>query len=422
MGDDRTNIATACFGPQGTPTIAIVGGGMGGISAGVLFRKAGIETFTIYEKSERVGGTWWDNQYPGAEVDVDSYIYSFPFKRYDWTRTHARQAEIHRYLEETVDDFGLAPHLRLGTGVQRAVWDDDRHVYRLTLTTGEERECHVLVSAVGFLNVPYYPDWPGLDDFHGPCFHTSHWEHQHDLTGKTVAIVGTGSTASQLVPALRPTVGKILLFQREPGWVLPKGDRDFTAEERRRLHNPVVHRYRRAKWYWSTEKRLWNGGAYRPGTPTHTAAEHAACGYIAKMFADRPDLAAAVTPNYPFWGKRTIFSSDFYPALKQPNVELVPRAVASITARGVVDVDGVERAADRVPTHELPRPPRGRRSHRRLDPEVLGRRAARLPRSHGPDVPELLHVVRAGHQRGRDRAEPAEPGGARATRGEADDA
>ena len=109
--------ATDLFGPHGTPTIAIVGAGMGGISAGVLFRKAGIETFTIYEQSERVGGTWWDNQYPGAEVDVDSYVYSFPFKRYDWTRTHARQAEIHRYLEETVSEFGLAPHLRLGTGV-----------------------------------------------------------------------------------------------------------------------------------------------------------------------------------------------------------------------------------------------------------------------------------------------------------------
>ena len=108
----------------------------------------------------------------------------------------------------------------------------------------------------------------------------------------------------------------------------------------------MVHRYRRLKWYWATEKRLYNGGAYRPGTPTHTVAEQAARGYIAKMFADRPDLEAAVTPNYPFWGKRTIFSSDFYPALKQPNVELVPRTVASITARGVVDVDGVEHDAD----------------------------------------------------------------------------
>ena len=320
---------------------------MGGISAGVLFRKAGIETFTIYESSERVGGTWWDNQYPGAEVDVDSYIYSFPFKRHDWTRTHARQAEIHRYLEETVSEFGLASHLRLGTGVQRAVWDDDRHVYRLTLTDGEERDCHVLVSAVGFLNVPYYPDWPGLDDFRGPCFHTSRWEHQHDLTGKTVAVVGTGSTASQLVPALAA--------DRRQDAPLPAGAGLGVAEGRPRLHRGGTRcgcttrsctATAAAKWYWATEKRLWNGGAYRPGAPAHTAAEDAARRYIAKVFADRPDLAVAVTPNYPFWGKRTIFSSDFYPALKQPNVELVPRAVASITARGVVDVDGVERDAD----------------------------------------------------------------------------
>jgi len=343
---NRRPYNTELFGGDGTPKIVIVGAGMGGISAGVLLRNAGITTFTIYEQSERVGGTWWDNQYPGAEVDVDSYIYSFPFKRHDWTRTHARQAEIHRYLEETVADFGLGSHLRLGTGVQRAVWDDDRHVYRLTLTSGAETECHVLISAVGFLNVPYYPDWPGLDVFEGPCFHTSRWEHHHDLSGKTVAIVGTGSTASQLVPALQPVVGKLLLFQREPGWVLPKGDRDFTPEERAKLHNPLVHRYRRAKWYWATEKRLWNGAAYRPGAPAHTAAEQAARGYIAKVFDDRPDLVAAVTPQYPFWGKRTIFSSDFYPALKQPNVELIPHAVASVTARGVVDAEGIEREAD----------------------------------------------------------------------------
>ena len=317
--DGRKPRATDLFGPHGTPTVAIVGAGMGGISAGVLLRKAGIETFTIYEQSERVGGTWWDNQYPGAEVDVDSYVYSFPFKRYDWTRTHARQAEIHRYLEETVPTSasrrtcGWAPASRARCGTTT------RHVYRLTLTTGEETECHVLISAVGFLNVPYYPDWPGLDDFEGPCFHTSRWEHQHDLTGKTVAVVGTGSTASQLVPALQPVVGKLLLFQREPGWVLPKGDRDYTAEERARLHNPVVHRYRRAKWYWATEKRLWNGGAYRPGIRRRTPRPRRRRGTTSRRCSrTAPTSRPRSRRRYPFWGKRTIFSSDFYPALKQP--------------------------------------------------------------------------------------------------------
>ena len=293
-----------------------------------------------------VGGTWWDNQYPGAEVDVDSYVYSFPFKRYDWTRTHARQAEIHAYLEETVTEFGLAPHLRLGTGVTRAVWDDDAHVYRLTLTTGEETECHVLISAVGFLNVPYYPDWPGLDEFEGPCFHTARWEHQHDLGGKTVAVVGTGSTASQLVPALQPVVGKLLLFQREPGWVLPKGDRDYTREERRGCTT---------RWCTGTggpsgtgPRRSASGTAASTdrGLPCTLRPSRRRGTTSAKVFEDRPDLAAAVTPTYPFWGKRTIFSSDFYPALKQPNVELVPHAVTSITARGIVTADGVEHDAD----------------------------------------------------------------------------
>jgi len=342
----ETPSAKDLFGPSGTPRVVIVGAGMGGISAGVLLRKAGIDTFTIYESSERVGGTWWDNQYPGAEVDVDSYVYSFPFKRYDWSRTHARQAELHRYLEETVDDFDLGRNLRLGTGVTRAVWDDDAHEYALRLSNGEQTSCHVLISAVGFLNVPRLPDWPGLDTFEGPCFHTARWEHHQDLSGKRVVVVGTGSTASQLVPALQPLVGSLVLFQREPGWVLPKGDRNYTSDERRKLNNPFVYQVRRAKWYWGAEKRLYDGGAYRPGAPANVAAERAARGYIAHVFADRPDLAEAVTPTYPFWGKRTIFSSDFYPALMQSNVELVPRAVASVTARGVVDVVGVEHYAD----------------------------------------------------------------------------
>lgn len=328
------------------PVVAIVGAGMGGISAGVLLRRAGIGSFTIYESAERVGGTWWHNRYPGAEVDVDSYVYSFPFARHDWSRTHARQPELHAYLEGVVTDHGLIPHLRLGTGVTRAVWDDDLAGYHLTLSSGETAFCNVLISGVGFLNVPNLPDWPGLADFTGPCFHTARWEPQHDLTGKRVAVVGTGSTASQVVPALQPLVGEVVVFQREPGWVIPKGDRDYTAEERRKLRSPLVHLVRRAKWYWATEKRLWGGATYRPGSPVNQMAERAGRAYLAKVFADRPDLAEACTPSYPFWGKRPIYSSDYYPALTQPNVTLVPKAVRSVTARGVVDADGTEHPVD----------------------------------------------------------------------------
>ncbi len=215
-----------------TPRVVVVGAGFGGIAAGVKMKRAGIDTFTIYESSAGIGGTWWDNTYPGAEVDVGSHLYCFSFKPHDWSRTHARQPELQRYLEETVDEFGLRPHLRLGVTVESATWDDDRHAWTVQFGDGTVEECHVLVSGVGFLNVPRYPTWPGLDDFAGPKFHTARFEHEHDLTGKVVAVVGTGSSATQIVPALQPIVKKLVVFQREPAWIMPKGERDLTAEER----------------------------------------------------------------------------------------------------------------------------------------------------------------------------------------------
>jgi cation diffusion facilitator CzcD-associated flavoprotein CzcO len=326
--------------------VAIIGGGFGGVGLAVLLTKAGFDSFTLFEKAERVGGTWWYNQYPGAEVDTVSYVYSYAFKPYGWSRTHARQVELQGYLEETVDQFGLRPHLRLGTTVESAVWDEDSHSWLLRLDTGEEVEFDVLVAATGFLNIPKLASWPGLDSFTGPKFHTARWEHQHDLTGKTVAVVGTGSTATQLVPELAKTVKKLYLFQREPGWVVPKGERDHTAEERARLQKTFYYRLERFKWFWATEKRIWRGDPFKPGTEANELGRQGALAFIDKVFEDRPDLAKAVTPDYPFWGKRLILNSTFYAALKEPNVELVPRAVTTVTPTGVVDADGVERDID----------------------------------------------------------------------------
>ena len=336
------------FGGSRTPRVVVVGAGFGGIAMGVKLKRAGIDTFTIYEASLGIGGTWWDNTYPGAEVDVGSQLYCFSFKRFAWTRTHARQPELQKYLEETVDEFGLRPHLRLGTKVQSATWDDDRHTWSVRLEDGTIDECHVLVSGVGFLNVPRYPSWPGLDEFEGPVFHTARWEHQHDLTGKTVAVVGTGSSATQVVPALQPIVGRLQVYQREPGWILAKGERDFTDEERIEFGRPW-NRYReRVRLRYLLEKSLWRGDLVRPGTKVNAAREEMCRKYIAKQFKDRPDLREAVTPKYPYPGKRPIFASTFYPALKKENVELVPKAVTALTRVGIVDADGVERAADVV--------------------------------------------------------------------------
>jgi len=338
--------AKELFGPAGTPKVVVVGAGFGGIAAGVKMKAAGIHTFTIYEASLGIGGTWWDNTYPGAEVDVGSHLYSYSFKPHDWTRTHARQAELQKYLEETVDEFGLRPHLRLGVTVESARWDDARHVWTVALDDGTVDECHVLVSGVGFLNVPRYPEWPGLDDFEGPKFHTARWEHHHDLTGKVVAVVGTGSSATQVVPAIQPTVKKLYVFQREPGWVMPKGERDFADEERA----VFTKRWRRTRERWRQryllEKSLWLGGINRPGTKVNREREQFCRDYIARKFADRPDLREAVTPTYPYPGKRPVLASTFYSALKKENVELVPKAVASVTRTGIVDVDGVERTVD----------------------------------------------------------------------------
>jgi cation diffusion facilitator CzcD-associated flavoprotein CzcO len=336
----------ALFGRSGTPTIAIVGAGFGGIGLGVLLKKARIDTFTIYEKADGVGGAWWHNRYPGAEVDTISYVYSYPFKSRAWTRTHAKQPELRAYLEDTVAQFGLRPHLRLGTAVESAEWDETSCQYALVLSTGETAQCHVLVGATGFLNIPKYPSWPGLEDFAGPMFHTSRWEQQHDLAGKTVAVVGTGSTATQVIPELVDLVGKLYVFQREPGWIIPKGERDHTPKEQARLANPRRYRLARLKWFWNIEKRTWRGGPWRPGSKENEAGRHAALAFIQREFADRPDLVRAVTPAYPFWGKRLVFSSKFYAALKHPNVQLVPTPVRSLTQTGVVDAEGVERSVD----------------------------------------------------------------------------
>ncbi|MEZ4333665.1 MAG: NAD(P)/FAD-dependent oxidoreductase [Myxococcota bacterium] len=334
------------FGEQRTPVVAIVGAGFGGIAAAYTLRRAGISSLTIFEASPRIGGTWWDNRYPGCEVDVASHMYSFPFKPHDWSRTHASRAELHAYLEETVEEYGLGPFLKLGVSVDRAVWDESLHRWKLTLGNGETFVCHVLISAVGFLNVPRYPAWPGLDRFEGPKFHTARWEDEHDLTNRTVAVVGTGSSATQIVPAIAPIAKRVHLFQRSPGWVLPKGDRDYTAEERRQSRNRLRHRLRRAKGFWDIERSSWRGAFWKPGTRVNAHGKAAALGYIDRVFADRPDLKALVTPAYPYPGKRPIFSSNYYESLLLPNVELIPHAVARVTPHGLVDDAGTERKID----------------------------------------------------------------------------
>lgn len=327
------------------PSVAVVGGGFAGIAAAVNLAKAGLHDFTVFEKSTGLGGTWWDNRYPGAEVDVHSQLYSFSFRPHDWSRTHARQAELQRYLEDVVDEFGLRKHFRLNTTVDEVVWNDEAGGYVLRTADGELQTFRAVISAVGMLNVPKYPTWPGLDDFAGPKLHTARWRPV-DVTGKTVAVVGTGSSATQVVPSIAGVAGRVLLFQREPGWILPKPDRDLSAAERKRLRRPLARRRERLRQFWMLEMGQLFGSVHRPGSKINRLAEARCRAHIATVFADRPDLAKLLTPTYPFPGKRPVLTKDFYPSLLRDDVELIPHAVASVTRTGVVDVRGVEHPAD----------------------------------------------------------------------------
>jgi cation diffusion facilitator CzcD-associated flavoprotein CzcO len=325
------------------PNIAIIGAGLGGIAAAVQMRRAGIDNFTIFEQSAGPGGTWWDNTYPGVECDIPIAFYAYSFKPYDWPRTHASGPEIQTYVQSVVDDYRLAPQMRLNTRVTQVEWDEQRHLYTLTTEAGERLLFHVVVSALGLLNVPRYPDWPGLERFKGPKFHSARWEHQHELAGKTVAVVGIGSTACQVVPAIAPVAGKVVTFAREPAYVMPKNERALTQEERRRRNTRWGTRWQRAKIFWQIERGM---SVRNPQSRRQRDTRTAFLRYRDEVFAGRPDLAAVLTPDYPFACKRPVQSTDYFPALTRDNVELVPRTVVSVTEDAVVDDQGTEHKCD----------------------------------------------------------------------------
>lgn len=331
------------------PTIAIIGSGFGGIGMAIELRKAGMSRFTIYEKASGVGGTWWHNDYPGAEVDTPSVLYSFSFAPWNWSRTHVRQPEFLEYIENVVDQFDLRGHIVLNTAITRTVWDEELQQWELFDGSGHLIDrVDIVVSAVGMLSDPKRPDWPGLAEFEGPTFHTAEWEHGHDLAGKSVAVVGSGSTAVQVVPALARTVGHLYMFQREPGWVIGKSDRALTPQERTAMNSKLAQRVIRTMIIMQREVPTLRGKVFRAGSKENLAGEKAARRHLQSQLGDRPDLLEAVTPRHAYMSKRPIVTDDFYPALKRDNVTLVARAVQSVTARGIVDADGVEHPVDAI--------------------------------------------------------------------------
>jgi cation diffusion facilitator CzcD-associated flavoprotein CzcO len=321
--------------------VAIIGAGFSGIGLAVKLRERGIEDFVVLERGDAVGGTWWANTYPGCTCDVPSNLYSFSFApNPDWTSTYSPQPEIREYLERVVEGFGVAPHVRLNTELRGARWDGDG--WELD-TSGGPLRARVLVSAAGPLVEPRLPDFPGLERFEGPAFHSARWDHSVDLTGKRVASIGTGASAIQYVPEIAPAVERLYVVQRTPPWVIAHGARPTRRWERRLFRAvPAAQRAARA-WQYATRELLVLGFVKQPRAMQ--ALELLARRHMRRQLRD-PDLIARATPRYTIGCKRILPSNRWYPALARDNVELVTEGVREVRARSLVLDDGRELEID----------------------------------------------------------------------------
>jgi cation diffusion facilitator CzcD-associated flavoprotein CzcO len=325
--------------------VAVIGAGFGGIGAGIKLLEAGIRDFVILERAASVGGTWRDNTYPGCACDVPSHLYSFSFAPNPrWSRSFSGQPEIRAYLEGVADRPGLRPRLHVNTPVTGAVWQEDA-AYWLVSTERGQFTADVVIAAGGPMSDPSMPDIPGLDAFPGAVFHSARWDHETDLTGERVAVVGTGASAIQIVPHVQQKAAKLVLFQRTPAWVMPRNDRKISAVEQwLYAHVPPTQRVARLGIYTTRESTVV-GFVKRPAILKLASR-------IARLHLNRAvqdaDLRAKLTPNYVMGCKRVLLSNDYYPALAQPNSEVVAAGLSRVEGSVAVASDGTRHEVDAI--------------------------------------------------------------------------
>lgn len=325
--------------------VAVIGAGFGGLGAAVRLRREGVTDFVVLERAGAVGGTWRDNTYPGCACDVPSHLYSFSFApNPEWPRNFSGQEHIRAYLERVADVFGLRSHIRFDSEVRAMRWDTERLLWEID-AGGGALTADVVVSATGPLADPKVPDVPGLGGFPGKVFHSSRWDHSYDLRGKRVAVIGTGASAIQLVPGIQPDVRRLTLFQRTPPWVLPRADRRITAAERW-LHTrvPATRALRRGALWGIREAQV---NLFTKWPDQLGWIEGLAKSHMARAIED-PALRTLLTPDYRIGCKRILLSNDYYPALAQPNVDLVPSGLAAVRGSTLVAADGTEAEADAI--------------------------------------------------------------------------
>ncbi|GAA4849645.1 NAD(P)/FAD-dependent oxidoreductase [Saccharopolyspora rosea] len=325
--------------------VIIVGTGFSGLGMAIRLKEAGIDDFVVLEKADGLGGTWRDNTYPGCACDVPSLMYSFSFEQNpSWSRMFAEQQEISDYLEHCADKYRVREHIHYGVEFTGAEFDEQTRTWRVSTADGTEYVGQALVSGVGALHIPSYPELPGLERFEGEVFHSAEWNHDYDLDDKRVAVVGTGASAIQFVPRVAERVRRLHLFQRTPPWIQPKPDRPIPRRVRawfRRV--PLLQRLARAAIYWVLELRFAAVFNRRAGK----LAEWLAKRNIRKTIKD-PRVREAVTPDYAIGCKRILLSSDYYPALNRSNVDLVTSGVAEVRENSVVTGDGQEHPVDAI--------------------------------------------------------------------------
>ena len=324
--------------------VAIVGSGFGGLGAAIRLKQSGVHDLVVFERADDLGGTWRDNSYPGCACDVQSHLYSFSFApNPDWRRSFSPQPEIWAYLRRCAQDFGVVPHIRFNHEVRDAAWDETAARWRIETSRGTYT-ADALVMAAGALSAPQLPRLEGLERFRGKTFHSARWDHDYDLKGRRVAVVGTGASAIQFVPEIQPRVERLYVFQRTPPWIVPRNDRGLTRVERGLFRRfPLVQRAARSSIYLFRE--LYLLGFRHPWLARRV--ESLARRHL-KLSVPDPSLRAKLTPDYRIGCKRILISNDYLPALTRANVEVVTERIAEVREHSIVDAAGTEREVDAI--------------------------------------------------------------------------
>jgi len=328
----------------GVLEVLIVGAGFAGLGMGIKLLESGATSFLILEKAGEIGGTWYANQYPGCACDIPSHLYSFSFERNpEWSRMYSGREEIQNYLKDCAQRHGLLPYIRVNTALRDATWDEASALWRVTTASGQVLCARVLISAVGALHVPAWPQIQGAKKFSGPVFHSTHWDSSVPLEGKRIAVIGTGASAIQFVPEISPQAEKVYVFQRTPPWILPKFDFAISEKWKNRFRRvSLLSWLLRKALFWLYELRVFGflGVLWLRQRGAEMARKH-----LEAQVPD-PQLRERLTPKYELGCKRVLISNDYYPTLQRANVELVTEPISEVREHSIITTDGTEHPVD----------------------------------------------------------------------------